>query len=99
MNQPIKWGYLPQNAGRLATAPNVKKREIEVPSPAELQSRVALAASSENPEMATIIEFAAITGMCRGEIGALRWSDVDTAARLTYVRCSHLRAGSHHDLT
>ena len=48
-----------------------------VPSPERVRTLIDLAAASRSPETATIITTAALTGMRRGELCGLRWSDVD----------------------
>ena len=47
-----------------------------------------LAAGSKSPEWATLITFAALTGMRRGELCGLRWTDVEWAGGAINVRRS-----------
>ena len=79
LRQGQKWGKTVGNATENASPPkihNAGKRSI--PSPEELEEFIAKAERSERlPEFPTLLRFARHTGARRGEICALRWSDVE----------------------
>ena len=77
LRQAEKWGTVPASVARNATPPRVPKKPMLVPPPERVRALIDLAATSRNPEQATIITVAALTGMRRGELCGLRWSDID----------------------
>ena len=89
LNQTVKWSCLTQNVARLATPPSATKTKVVVPSQAQLRRLSTLARSGRSSEVSTFIQLAAVTGMRRGEICRLRWSDVDDAARALRLRRSY----------
>ena len=54
----------------------LRRRPIVPPTPGEVRAIVAKA-EERNPVIAALIMLAALTGPRRGELWALRWSDVD----------------------
>ncbi|MGO8872971.1 MAG: tyrosine-type recombinase/integrase [Acidimicrobiales bacterium] len=77
LRQAEKWKMVPASVGRDATPPTVPTRPMTVPPPERVRALIEAAAASRNPESATVITVAALTGMRRGELCGLRWSDVD----------------------
>ncbi len=65
---------IPTNPVEDASRPKVERREIEVLEPAE---SAALLATARTTRMFPIIFLALGTGLRRGEVLGLRWSDVD----------------------
>lgn len=76
-SQALKWGYVQTNPAMRATPPRVRRATVAVPDLSDVQAMVEAAAASRQPEMATVITTLVLTGMRRGELCALRWSDVD----------------------
>lgn len=75
-HQAVKWGWIDASPTVRATAPRVERIEMKVPTPAQLTSLVQ-AAEAVDPVLATAVALAALTGARRGEIVALKWSDID----------------------
>jgi integrase len=74
--QAVRWGWIRQNAAALATPPRVRAPQIIPPSAEEVQ-RILETAFETDPALGTFVFLAATTGARRGELGGLRWSDVD----------------------
>ncbi len=79
LRQGRKWGWVATNVAEDATPPKLRRAEMKVPSPAQVTALITEAARPETraPEMAAVITMLALTGMRRGELCGLRWSDVD----------------------
>jgi integrase len=77
LHQGERWGWIDRNPARLATPPSVPKKTLHVPPPERVRELIDRAASSRNPDNATLITFAALSGLRRGELCALRWADID----------------------
>jgi integrase len=87
LNQGVKWGWCGYNAATRATPPRERRHEFQVPSPGQVTRLIDAAAKSRDPEIADFLRLAVVTGARRGELCALRWSDVDLeGARLTISR-------------
>jgi integrase len=70
-----------------------EKWDLEAPDPAEVQ-RIITAAEAIEPGLAAMLLVAALTGARRGELCALRWSDVDwTGHTLSIARSVYETAG------
>ena len=84
--QAVKWGWVPTNVARSASPPKVRIAKVEPPTADEVRRLIA-AAEAVNPILAALIMLAALTGARRGELCALRWTDVDlTAGKLNIAR-------------
>jgi integrase len=79
LRQGRKWGWVATNVAEDATPPKLRRAEMNVPSPEQVTALIAEAARPETraPEMAAVITVLALTGMRRGELCGLRWSDMD----------------------
>lgn len=77
LTQAVKW--VPANVVREASPPPVRTPPIVPPTSAEVL-RFVEAAEARNPMLAALGMLAALTGARRGELSALRWSDVDLDA-------------------
>jgi integrase len=81
-----KQEVMEQNVARLASPPRLQATQIDAPTPDEVK-RILKAAEQDDPMLATVLLLAALTGARRGELCALRWSDVDWSAEtLTVAR-------------
>jgi integrase len=79
LGQAVKWRMLTSNPVASATPPRVEKRPIEPPTPEEV-GRLLAAAAEADPELGLYVRLAAITGARRGELCAIRWTDLDLDA-------------------
>ncbi|MGA8724129.1 MAG: site-specific integrase [Acidimicrobiales bacterium] len=77
LNQAEKWEMVPANVARKATPPSVPVKPMVVPPPERVRQLIDAAANSRNPDLTTFITLAALTGLRRGEMVGLRWTDVD----------------------
>jgi len=73
--------------------PRPIRRPITPPSPQDVAALIA-AARDTDPALATLLTLAAVTGARRGELCALRWSDLNSAAgELDIVRAATIVNG------
>ncbi len=86
LDQAARWGWLSANPAALASPPRLGPADIRPPTPEDV-SRVLEAAYEVDPDFAVLLWLAATTGARRGELCALRWSNVDLeAAEFVIVR-------------
>ncbi len=88
----VRWGYLTRSPADHADPPKIPPSELAPPDAAAVR---ALLAAANTPGLRLAIQLAVATGARRGEICALRWTDVDlTAGELTIARSiTHLDDG------
>ncbi len=67
-----------RNVARRAQPPTVRPAGVEAPSPVEVQA-ILTEADRLEPALAVLLLLAALTGARRGELCALRWTDIDVA--------------------
>ena len=91
--QAVRWGWIDRAPTDLASPPAPARKDMVVPTPERLV-RVVAAAEADDPVLATAVGLAALTGARRGELVALRWSDVDlVAARVRIARSATVAGG------
>lgn len=83
--QAVKWGWLASNPAQRATPPKQPRTKVVVPD-VEAIHRVLSLLDAEAPHFGALYRLGALTGMRRGELCALRWSDVDLEAGVLHVR-------------
>lgn len=84
LDQAVRWQWLVTNPCDYARPPKVTEREVRPPTPAEVRR---LVDHADDPDLATYVHVAAHTGARRGELAALRWTDIDLdAATVTIAR-------------
>lgn len=72
----VRWDLVDRNVATRATPPPVRQAQITPPTAEEIRRLIA-AAEEEDPVLGVFAFTAATTGARRGELCALRWSDVD----------------------
>lgn len=75
LGQGVRWAYISDNPAANASPPRVPRHELKPPAPAEV-ALLLKAANESDQNLATFVYLAASTGARRGELLALRWSDV-----------------------
>jgi len=85
MTQACRWGWLGVNPAQWAEPPPLAIGMPRVPTPEELSQLIKAAEASRRPEYGRLLFVAATTGMRRGELLALRRTDVDRERRLVLV--------------
>ena len=82
----VDWGWLQRNPVKRPHPPSRARAETRAPSAEEI-TRIVNAAQKLDPVKAVLLVVAAMTGARRGELCALKWSDVDWDRRtLTIAR-------------
>jgi integrase len=86
LKQATRWGMCPVNVAGLARKPKAVRTRIVVPSVEEVRAIIA-EAERRDPILGAAFMLAALTGVRRGELCALRWTDLDLdAGTLTVAR-------------
>jgi integrase len=75
LEQALQDDIVADNVARRARPPKVTQREIEPPTPEQVV-RIVTIADEIRPGLAMFVHLAAVTGARRGELLALRWSDI-----------------------
>lgn len=76
LQQAVRWRMLSENPAALVTRPRPVTPPIRPPTPEQV-ARLLAAADEYDPDLAVYLRLAAVTGARRGELCALKWSDVD----------------------
>jgi integrase len=82
LGRAVKWGLIASNPADRATPPGLKRSTVNAPSAEEVHKLISAAESDGDSVLATAIALAAVTGCRRGELCALRWSDVNWGQRI-----------------
>lgn len=91
----IKWGWIDRNPAQHASPPKVTASEIHPPDPAQA-ARLVETASKLDRELGVFVWLAMVTGARRGELCALRWTDVRVDERDLLIARSYVtRRGGH----
>lgn len=86
LRQGVRWGWIGANPAALASPPRVRSRQLAPPGPDGVV-RLIDKAEADDPDFACYLLLAATTGARRGELCALRWSDLDLPGQaLTIAR-------------
>jgi integrase len=88
LRQAVKWGLLPAAVTGRASPPHRRYQPKQIPAPEVVQRLIAVAEDRGQPIFAAAIAVAATTGLRRGELAGLRWSDIDLDRGLLHVRRS-----------
>jgi integrase len=82
--QAERWDMVEKNVARRASPPAVHASPVEAPDLDQVRALIAEVEASD-PMIVALLAIAALTGARRGELCALRWSDVDWQAGLLTV--------------
>jgi len=80
LRRAVRWGMIASNPAERATPPGLTGSTITAPSVKNVQELITAAAGAD-PVLGAAIALGAVTGARRGELCALRWSDVDWKRR------------------
>lgn len=86
--QAVRWGLLDKSPTDRATAVTLTQIEPESPEPGQIAHLVTAAAEHGDADFGSLIYVAAATGLRRGELCGLRWSDIDFDREFLIVRRS-----------
>ncbi len=92
LGQAVRWEMIVTKPALNASPPEVREREITPTEPDRLVAFQALV-QAEDPELGMFIWLAAMTGARRGELCALRWSDVDLDDQSILIKRAIVDAG------
>jgi integrase len=76
LNRAVVWGWRADNPARLASPPSIERTDMQPPA-VEDAARLLAVAVAEDPELGLFLRLAVVLGARRGELCAVRWSDVD----------------------
>ncbi|HUP68999.1 MAG TPA: site-specific integrase [Acidimicrobiales bacterium] len=86
LEQAVTWEWIAANPASRASPGKVEQAEVIPPAVPEVLALLD-AAERDNPALAVFLILAALTGARRGELCALRWTDLDTdAGTVTFSR-------------
>ena len=75
LHQAVRWGWLRENVAERAKPPRLTQNRVKAPS-VEVVRSIIEAAEERDPRLAPLLMLGALTGLRRGELCALRWTDV-----------------------
>jgi integrase len=76
LTRAVVWGWINHNPARLASPPSREQADTQPPA-VEDAARLLRTAAKEDAELGLFLRLAVVLGARRGELCALRWSDVD----------------------
>ena len=76
LTRAVVWGWISHNPARLASPPSREQADTQPPA-VEDAARLLSTAAAEDPELGLFLRLAVVLGARRGELCALRWSEVD----------------------
>jgi len=89
----VKWRWMDRNPADLATRPRAARDDRDPPTPQDAV-RLLEAAEAYRPDLALWLWLMLVTGTRRGELCAIRWSDIDFAEHdLLIERAYAVRGG------
>jgi integrase len=89
----VRWEWIRSNPAESAKKPKPRPPQPEPPTAADA-ARIIAEAWKQDDAWGTLVWLVMVTGMRRGEVLALRWSDVDLDAGMLVIRRNYVRAGA-----
>jgi len=87
LRQAVMWGWINSNPAANSTPPRVSKSDLSPPSVDQI-GELLRAANELDPEFARFLHVAATTGARRGELCAIRWSNINFAMQTLTIERS-----------
>ena len=94
LNQAKRWKYIPQNPADDIHLESGRRAEMQVPTAVQGRALILRATGTFSPDLGPILLFAMLTGMRRGELCGIQWSDIDWDGSRVTVRRSVWQIGS-----
>ena len=94
LNQAVRWGWIPTSPIAKATPPRARRFELTIPDPQDIR-RILTKCETSDPDLGCFLRLAAVTGARRGELCALRWSDV--GVKFGSLSIARSVVGRHND--
>lgn len=91
----VRWEWIERNPASAAKLPKARPRSPASPAPVAVAKVIAAARNLELDLLALYLWLAAVTGARRGELCALRWSDIDLDRGIVHVASSYLVRSGH----
>ncbi len=92
LGQAVRWGWLATNPAASASPPKIRRREITPPTMTDTRALLQYA-DEHDPEFGALLRVITATGARRGEVCALRWTDIDPAAATMVISRSVAAVG------
>lgn len=89
LDRAVRWRYLSNNEAALATPPAFERPDPDPPSAAEVAAL--LNDTWQDPAWATFLWLTMVSGCRRGEMCALRWTDLDLTRGIMTVERSYVQ--------
>lgn len=87
LRQAVLWGWISSNPAANATPPRLAKSDLSPPDLEQI-GELLRAAHDTDPDLARFLHIAATTGARRGELCAMRWSNINFEARTLTIERS-----------
>lgn len=84
LHQGVRWGWIRSSVADMAKPPRVPQRQVKAPA-VDVVQQIIEEAEDRDPRLSPLLILAAMTGMRRGELCALRWTDIDLEAGVIEV--------------
>ena len=86
LHQAVRWGIIDANPADRVDPPPLGRNVIHPPAAVSVAHAIAVAREGWGDDAALLVRLAAATGARRGELAALRWSDVDLDAGVIHIQ-------------
>ncbi len=94
LNQAVRWGWITTSPVTRASPPRVHRHELAIPNP-DMVAKLIEQADEKDGDLASFLRLAVVTGALRGELCALRWTDIDMKSAT--VRIARSLVGERND--